>query len=278
MDPQNYINEDVNGLKWFRKKQGKVKYKFEFKEFVNVSFKNAELANSLFRHCTFRNCYFREAILQNTSLSGSTFHDCNFKETVFGNNMMENTTFYNCEMNERDAFDASIKTKFAPTSRLAKNLRINAYEARNKKSFFYMFRQEKKYLRKHNLGYVLPFKNEYYNEKRNWKIFFKSFSRLLKDTFDRLFWWYGYGMYHLLTVGFLTIYLFSIFYVNHGLSRLEGLLLSVTSFSTLGFVSTYLDSKITFRINQIMVIESFLGAIFIALFASVIFSRYTKIR
>ncbi len=276
MKAEDFITE-YNGLRVFQKRQGEITYKFEFEEFFNISFKNADLQNAMFRHCTFHNCYFREADLSNASLSGSSFFNCSFKEAKFANNMMENTTFTACEMNEKKAFKAVVKTKQHPTARLAKNLRINAFELRKSKAFFYMFRQEKIYMRKHHLQYILPTKNQYYKSRRNINHFFGSFWYLVKDMSSRLFWWYGYGIFNMLVIAFLIISIFALFYHNMGLAFSNAIVISISSFSTLGFVGNDLYDAVSSTVNQVMVLESLSGAIYIALLASVIYSRYAKV-
>ena len=46
--------------------------------FINVSFKDTNLATFSFLNCVFVNCYFRRATLQNCSLVGCRFIDCDF--------------------------------------------------------------------------------------------------------------------------------------------------------------------------------------------------------
>ena len=246
--------------------------------FANHSFLNAKIENGVFLNCVFIGCYFRRAVLQNTRFMGCRFIDCNFSNISLKSCDFMYSVFHGCQL-PFDEFCNCFPPEHNLREEITRNLAIEssnlglAREARN-------YRMAEIRAHEEHLLATVKGNSKWYREHYDCLSRGKALVQLLLSLLNRWLWGYGQRAWVLVrNLLLVSVVIFPILFyllrdeLEHVSDRAPGFM-EIILFSFENVIPVGAISNVVAVGNAARVfagIESILGVIAIALFASYIF-------
>ncbi len=252
--------------------------------FIRLGMKDAEIKDCSFTQSNFEDSYFRKAVFKNVRFTGSNFRFCNFDKTSFQACDFRYCNFYHCKL-PKDEIKACLPSEANLRRDLAKNLRSN-YEMIGDKKAADTFLDIEIQANEAELKAIFISTTEYYKKHYDRLDQIKAGLKFVGSKLSGMLWGYGHRIGRLLLSYFtitclwsLTSYFNNITFAiqNEGLQRPLNLWESLymgfgqtVGLSGLPFVPVNLYGKV------IMLSESFLGTLFLALLAATLYRRIAR--
>ena len=252
--------------------------------FVNHSFLKAKIQNGNFLNCVFIGCYFRRAKLQNTRFIGCRFIDCNFSNISLGFCDFSHSVFHGCQL-PFDEFVCCLPSEYNLKEEITRNLAIESSNlglSREARSY----RMKEIQAHEEHLFAAIIGSSKWYREHYDFPRRAKALVHWLLSLLNRWLWGYGERSWVLVrNLLFVSVVIFpSLFYMlrdelmlrgepNHVFHGVSGFM-KMVHFSFENVIPTGVISDVVALDNTVRIfagIESILGVIAIALFASYIF-------
>lgn len=252
--------------------------------FLRLGLKEAVFADCSFTQSNFEDSYFRKAKFRNVRFTGSSFKFCNFDKASFQACDFRYCKFYHCKL-PIDEIIACLPTEPNLRRDLARNLRANFELLADKKSAD-TFLDIEIQASEEELKAILLSKTEYYKGHYNFVDQINAGFKFLLSKFSGIIWGYGHRVSRLLISYFVITCLccfvtyfgklqFSI--PNHNIER------PLTFWESIyhGFSETVGASGLSIVpaafASKIMILsQSFIGTIFLALLAATIYRRIAR--
>ena len=246
--------------------------------FVNHSFLKTKIQNGNFLNCIFIGCYFRRGELQNTRFIGCRFIDCNFSHISLKSCDFKYSVFHGCQL-PFDEFVHCLPSEHNLREEITRNLAIESSNlglAREARSY----RMKKIRAHEQHLRAAVRGSSKWYQEHYDYLRRGIALVQLLFSFLNRYLWGYGERSW-VLVINLLIVSLI-IFPVPFYLLRDQ---LSHASYGAPGIMKIILFSfeniipggnicdvvAVGSTVRVLAGIESIIGVISIALFASYIF-------
>lgn len=246
--------------------------------FANHSFLKAKIQNGYFLNCVFIGCYFRRAELQNTRFIGCRFFDCNFSHIALKSCDFGHSVFHGCQL-PFDEFVHCFPSEHNLREEITRNLAIEssslglAREARR-------YRMEEIRAHEEHLLAAIKGNSQWYREHYDSRGRAEARIQRVLSLLNRWLWGYGERAWVLVrNLLLVTVIIFpSMFYLlrdelDHVSHRAPGFMeivyFSFENVIPAGVISNVVAVGAAARV--LAGIESILGVIAIALFASYIF-------
>lgn len=252
--------------------------------FVRIGMKGAEIKDSSFTQSNFEDSYFRKAAFNNVHFTGSSFRFCNFDKASFQACDFRYCSFYHCKL-PKDEIIACLPSESNLRRDLARNLRAN-YEMIGDKKSADTFLDIENQANEAELSAIFWSKTQYYKGRYNNLDQVKSGLKFMVSWFSGLIWGYGHSVGRLfLSYFIITCILSFITYMGETNFRVlsDGVQHPLNFWQSIyaGFSQTVGLSGLPFKHvtllgKIIMLIESFLGTLFLALFAAIFYRRIAR--
>ncbi|MCU7838968.1 MAG: pentapeptide repeat-containing protein [Candidatus Thiodiazotropha sp. (ex Troendleina suluensis)] len=246
--------------------------------FANLSFFGAKVQDGGFLNCVFIGCYFRRAELQNVRFTGCRFIDCNFSHVSIKSCDFRHSIFRGCQLPFAE-FAHSLPSEPNLREEITRNLAIESVnlglgrEARDYRMAEIRAHEE------HLLSAVRGSSN-WYREHFDFLRRTEAFVHWLLSLLNRWLWGYGERAWVLVrNLLLVSVVIFPVFFyllrdqLDHVSHRTPGIW-EIVHFSFENVIPAGVESHVAAVGNAARVlagIESLLGVIAIALFASYIF-------
>jgi len=246
--------------------------------FGGISFKRVTVQNAGFLNCVFIDCYFRRTELRNTRFTGCRFIDCRFPYVVVKSCDFRHSSFQGCQLAYSEMVH-SLPSEPNLREEIARNLALES-------AALGLYSESRKYrmaeirAREEHLLSAFLGRSQWYRDHFDFTNRVKTFIEWLLSKLNGLLWGYGEKwwvlMRNLLLVSLLLFPL--LFYVfrndiAHGSNGAVGVP-QLFYFSLENIVPTGIQSEVIAvggTARFLAGLESFLGIVAIALFASYIF-------
>lgn len=246
--------------------------------FANHSFLKTKILNGVFLNCVFIGCYFRRAELQNTRFTGCRFIDCNFSHISLKSCDFRYSTFHGCQL-PFDEFVHCLPSEHNLREEITRNLAIessNLGHAREARSY----RMAEIRAHEEHLLSAVKGNSNWYREHYDSLRRIEALVQWLLSLLNRWLWGYGERAWVLVrNLLLVSVIIFPVlFYIlrdelEHTSHRVPGLM-EILHFSFENVIPAGVVSNVVAVGNAARVlagIESILGVVAIALFASYIF-------
>lgn len=246
--------------------------------FANISFKEVEVRNSSFLNCVFIGCYFRRADLVNSHFVGCKFFDCNFSHVAIKSCDFKHSSFRGCQLPFSE-FRHSLPSEPNLREELARNLALESsrlglsFESRQ-------YRMTEIRARESHLLAAIRGDSQWYKNHFDGFARMQAVAQLSISLCNRWLWGYGEHAWvlvrNLLLLG-LLIFPIMFFLLRDSLvhARQSDIrFLDVMYFSLQNILPAGIESGVTavgLVARTFAGIESVLGVVAIALFASYVF-------
>lgn len=252
--------------------------------FIRLGMKEAIFKDCSFTQSNFEDSYFRKAKFKNVRFTGSSFRFCNFDKASFQACDFRYCNFYYCKL-PREEIITCLPPEPNLRRDLARNLRTN-YEMLGDKESADRFLDIEIKADEEELKAIFFSKTDYYKEHYNFIDQIHYGLKFLGSKGSGMIWGYGRRIHHLLFSYFvitcicsLIIYFRKInFFVS---SQSASRPLTFKESIYLGFSETVGASGLsvvpaTFFGKFMLLLESFLGPLFLALLAVTLYRRIAR--
>lgn len=246
--------------------------------FANISFKQVVLCDTSFLNCLFIGCYFRRAELRNSRFVGCRFIDCNFGHIAVKSCDFKHSSFHGCQMPFSE-FRHSFPPEPNLREELARNLALESSRL-GLSSEARQFRMAEIQACEANLLAAIKGDSTWYKEHFDGFARARSATQLILSLGNRWLWGYGERAWvlvrNLLILG-LLVFPSLLFLLRDGLThsiRAEIGFQDVLFFSLQNILPGGIQSGVTaigFAARMVSGLESVLGVVALALFASYVF-------
>lgn len=252
--------------------------------FIRLGMKEAVIKDSSFTQSNFEDSYFRKAVFKSVRFTGSSFRFCNFDKASFQACDFRYCNFFQCKL-PKDEIIACMPPEPNLRRDLARNLRAN-YEMIGDKKSADAFLDIEIQANKEELKAIFLSNTEYYKEHYNLIDQLIAGLNFIGSKLSGMIWGYGHRVGRLFVSYFMITCLFSLItyfgnvgflVANQGTQRALKLWESIymgfgqtVGLSGLPFVPTTLFGEI------IILLESFIGTLFLALLAATIYRRIAR--
>ena len=251
---------------------------FKHCTFTNHSFLNTKIQNGVFLNCVFIGCYFRRAELQNTRFIGCRFIDCIFSNISLKSCDFKYSVFHGCQL-PFDELVHCLPSEHNLREEITRNLAIESSNlglAREARSYrIAKIQAHEKHLLAAVEGNSKWYQNHFDSLRRG-----KALMQWLLSLLNRWLWGYGESAWVLVrTLLIVSVIIFPLLFgllrdeldhVSHGATGfLEIIFFSFENVIPAGDISNVV--AVGYAVRVLAGIESILGVIAIALFASYIF-------
>lgn len=252
--------------------------------FVRLGMKGAKIKDTWFTQSNFEDSYFRKAEFENVHFTGSSFRFCNFDKASFQACDFRYCNFYHCRLPKEEII-ACLPLEHNLRRDLARNLRAN-YEMIGDKKSADTFLDIEIQSNEAELGAIFWSKTKYYKNHYNLLDQVKSGLKFMGSKFSGLTWGHGHSVGRLFASYFIITFLLSLMTyfgktnfrdLNDGVQRPLNLWESIyTGFGQTLSLSGLPFDHATFSGEIIMLVESFLGTLFLALLAATFYRRIAR--
>ena len=246
--------------------------------FVDIGFKNSTLQDGRFLNCTFVSCYFQRSTLANSDFVSCRFIDCNFSRVEVKSSDFKYSTFRRCYI-RYDELEHSLPTEPNLKEALARNLFLES-RALGLPSEARSYRLAALKAHEDDLFAAIVGKSKWYQDHYDNTARLRALVHLVFSKCNGWFWGYGERMWTLLRTTVLVTFLifpFLFHLTKSGISSEIGAdiePLALVHFSLENILPTPLASGLNAVGTMAQVfatVESILGLVLIALFASHLF-------
>ena len=252
--------------------------------FIRLGMKEAIIKDCSFTQSNFEDSYFRKAIFKNVRFTGSSFRFCNFDKASFQACDFRYCNFYHCKL-PKDEVRACLPPEPNLRRDLAKNLRAN-YEMIGDKKAADTFLDIEIQANETELKAIFLSNTEYYKKHYDRLDQVKAGLKFVGSKLSGMIWGYGHRLGRLFLSYFIITCLWSLMTyfgkVNFAVQSEGGQrALTIGESLYMGFGQTLGLSGVPFLpINlygEIIVLsESFLGTLFLALLAATLYRRIAR--
>jgi len=263
----------------------------EFCTFEKIGLRATGFSHCVFKHCEFIDCYMVGAKFEHCNFIGSVFERCNFSWAEFPNSQLDYTRFYQCAPVLIQVLDHKPKDPQAA----AKFFRNLAYEQKILGNWQEVDRliQQGYRERERHYWFAVSGQNQHYLQRYGGVRRIRYALRYLLSITNGFIWGYGVSwrafarsvlLFWLLFLPLINTVFGKVTKPAYDLSTIDGvfhyllLLYKTTTQSFLPFVvAPPLEGAADLTIPfPLLTIESLLGTLFIALFASLLFRSASK--
>jgi hypothetical protein len=252
--------------------------------FIRLGMKEAIIKDCSFTQSNFEDSYFRKAIFKNVRFTGSSFRFCNFDKTSFQACDFRYCNFYHCKL-PKDEVRACLPPEPNLRRDLARNLRAN-YEMIGDKKAADTFLDIEIQANEAELNAIFLSNTEYYKKHYDRHDQVNAGLKFVGSKLSGMIWGYGHRVGRLFLSYFIITCLWSLITyfgkINFAVQS-EGGQRALTMAESLymGFGQTLGLSgvpflPITLYGKIIMLSESFLGTLFLALLAATLYRRIAR--
>ena len=245
--------------------------------FVDASFKGTTLRNCQFLHCIFLGCYFRRTTLENCTFTGCRFYDCQFPYVNVHSCNFKYSLFKSCQVPFKE-MEHSLPSAPNLKEQLCRNLAIQSADL-GLSDETRRYRRLEVEAREEHLWNGITGESNWYRTHFTGSRKFRAVGQWLLSKMNRWLWGYGERLFVLLRNLLLAVVVvFPVFYWWSGdLVRDDGMSLGLWDylyFSIVNALPVGVSSTIsasTWIGYSLVVVESVLGSVTLALFAAYIF-------
>lgn len=252
--------------------------------FTRLGVKSGVFTDCSFTQSIFIDSYFRNAEFHNVRFTGSCFYNCNFDKAIFQTCDFRYCNFHNCKITKAEIISC-LPPEPNLRRALARNLRMNYQMLGDKESADTMLDIEI-HANEEELKAIFFSKSQYYKNQYNTYDQIIAGEKHVLSKASGLIWGYGHKISRLLfSYILITVILSLILYFSNGvyiqvsggfsqrISLLESIYLGFSGPVGAASMSIYLSNLIA---KIFMLIQSFLGTLFIALFAAAFYRRIAR--
>lgn len=246
--------------------------------FANISFKEVDLRNSGFLNCVFIGCYFRRAELASSRFVGCRFFDCNFSHVAIKSCDFRHSSFRDCQLPFSE-FRHSLPSQPNLCEELARNLALESSRL-GLSSESRQYRMTEIRAREGHLRAAIRGDSQWYKDHFDGLARMQAVAQLSASLCNRWLWGYGERAWvlvrNLLSLG-LLIFPAMFFLLRDGLAharRSDVRFQDAIYFSLQNILPAGIESDVSavgVVARTVAGIESVLGVVAIALFASYVF-------
>lgn len=251
---------------------------FQHCTFANISFKETRIQEGVFLNCVFIGCYFRRAEFINTQFIGCRFFDCNFSHVAIRSCNFRHSVFQGGQLSYSELVH-SLPSEPNLREEITRNLAVESanlgLSSEARKYRMAEIRAHEEHLLAAALG-----KSQWYKEHFDFLGRLEALGQWILSRLNGLFWGYGERSWVLIRNLLFTSFLLfpSLFYLYRSelknSSDREPSLSEIVHFSLENVIPAGVVSNVIAADNTVRFLaglESLLGVVAIALFASYIF-------